>query len=48
MCEDFPSRIMKARNDLRNFLKNAVADGKHAYQNYDKLVIYDQVLNMTL
>ena len=31
VCEDFPSSVMKTRNDLRNFLKNAVADGKHAY-----------------
>ena len=31
VCEDFPSRVMKARNDLRKFLKKAVADGKHAY-----------------
>ena len=43
MCEDFPGRVMKARNDLRKFLKNAVADGKHAYLKYDKLIINDQV-----
>ena len=43
MCEDFPSRVMKARNDLGKFLRNAAADGKHAYLNYDKLVINDQV-----
>ena len=43
MCEDFPSRVMKARNDLRKYLKSAVADGKHAYLKYDKLVINDQV-----
>ena len=43
VCEDFPSRVMKARNDLRKFLKNAVADGKHAYLKYDKLVINDKV-----
>ena len=43
VCEDFPSRVMKARNVLRIFFKNAVADGKHAYSKYDKLVINDQV-----
>ena len=43
MCEDFPSRVMKARNDLRIFLKIAVADGKLAYLKYYKLVINDQV-----
>ena len=43
VCKDFLSLVMKARNDLRNFLKNAVADGKHAYLKYDKLVINDKV-----
>ena len=28
---------------LKIFFKNAVADGKHAYLKYDKLVINDQV-----
>ena len=43
VCEDFPSGVMKAINDFRQFLKSAVANGKHAYLKYDKLVINEQV-----
>ena len=39
VCEDFPSRVMKARNDLRRFLPDALKDKKEAYLKYDKLVI---------
>ena len=39
VCEDFPNRVMKARNDLRKFLKSAVKEEKNAYLRYDKLVI---------
>ena len=39
VCEDFPSRVMKARNDLRGFLRNALKDKKEAYLKYDKLII---------
>ena len=39
VCEDFPSRVMKARNDLRGFLRNALKDKKEAYLKYDKLIL---------
>lgn len=42
ISEDFPSRVMKARNDLRSFLKSALANKKKAYLKFDKLVIDDQ------
>ena len=48
VCEDYPSRVMKARNNLRKFLKDALKDNKRAFLRYDKLVIegdayiYDQ------
>ena len=47
-CEDYPSRVMKARNNLRKFLKDALKDNKRAFLIYDKLIIegdayiYDQ------
>ena len=31
MCEDFPARVMKARNDLRPFLRKAKTEGQNAY-----------------
>ena len=43
MCADFPNRVMKARNDLRKFLKSAVAEEKRAYLKYDKLIIDGEV-----
>ena len=43
MCEDFSNRVMKARNDLRKFLKSAVAEEKRAYLKYDKLIIDGEV-----
>ena len=43
MCEDFPNRVMKARNDLRKFLKSAVAEEKRAYLKYDKLIIDGEI-----
>lgn len=43
MCEDFPIRAIKARNDLRNFLKRAAAEEKLAYLKYDKLIIDGKV-----
>ena len=43
MCEDFPNRVMTARNDLRKFLGSAIADKKNAYLRYDKLVIENEV-----
>ncbi|MEW8544972.1 MAG: hypothetical protein AB2693_15715 [Candidatus Thiodiazotropha sp.] len=43
ICEDFPSRVMKARNDLRKFLRDALANGSKAFLRYDKLVIEGDV-----
>ena len=43
VCEDFPNRVMKARNDLRKFLRSAIANKKNAYLRYDKLVIENEV-----
>ena len=43
MCEDFPNRVMKARNNLRKLLKSAVAEEKRAYLKYDKLIIDGEV-----
>ena len=31
VCEYFPNRVMKARNDLRKFLRIAIANKKNAY-----------------
>ena len=39
VSEDFPSRVMKSRNDLRPFLRDALKSGKKAFIKYDKLVI---------
>ncbi|MEW8544943.1 MAG: hypothetical protein AB2693_15565 [Candidatus Thiodiazotropha sp.] len=39
ISEDFPSRVMKVRNDLRPFLKKALSEGKDAHLKYDKLII---------
>ena len=39
MCEDYPARVMKARNDLRPFIRKAKSEGKEAYLRYDKLII---------
>ena len=43
VCEDFPNPVMKARNDLRKFLRSAIAYLKNAYLRYDKLVIENEV-----
>ena len=37
--EDFPSRVMKCRNDLRSFLRDTLKASKNAYIKYDELVI---------
>ena len=39
VSEDFPGRVMKARNYLRKFLRDALKNNKKAYLNYDKLII---------
>ena len=39
VSEDFPSRVMKSRNDLRPFLRDALKSGKKVFIKYDKLVI---------
>ena len=37
--EDFPGRVMKARNNLRKFLRDALQNNKKACLKYDKLII---------
>ena len=39
VSEDFPGRVMKARNYLRKFLRDALKNNKKAYLKYDKLII---------
>ena len=39
VCEDYPTRVMKTRNNLRKFLKDALKDNKRAFLRYDKLII---------
>ena len=39
VSEDFPSRVIKWRNDLLPFLRGALKSGKRAYLKYDKLFI---------
>ena len=41
ICEDFPARVIKARNGLRPFLRKAKSEGQNAYIRYDTLVIED-------
>lgn len=41
ICEDVPARVMKARNDLRPFLKKTKSEGREAYIKYDTLIIDD-------
>lgn len=43
VCEDFPSRVMKARNDLRRFLRDTLKNKKEAYLKYDKLIINGEI-----
>ena len=38
-CEDFLAIVMKARNDLRPFLRKAKAVGRNTYIRYDTLII---------
>ena len=42
VSEYYPSRVMKAKNDLRSFLKTALVNKKKAYIKFDKLVIDGQ------
>lgn len=39
VSEDFPSRVMKCRIDLRPFLRDALKSKQTAYLRYDKLII---------
>ena len=39
VCEDFPSRVTKAQNVLRSFLREAFKNKKDAYLKYDRFVI---------
>ena len=41
MCEDYPARVIKARNDLRQFIRKAKSEGKEAFLRYGKLIIED-------
>lgn len=49
LCEDFPSRVIKARNGLRPFIRKAKRDGKELYLKYNRLMIdgdayeYDEI-----
>ena len=49
VSEDFPSIVMKARNNLRGFLllRNALKDKKEAYLKYDELIIDCEIFDDT-